>query len=162
MSKRTTFRLLAGAAMLLLAPLAHAQYVWVDAKGVKQFSDRAPPGSVPLKSILKSPTRLQEPVQAEAAIGVTASVAKAAPATSWVDREADYRKRQTEKAKADGKLAQTAANDAQRQAACDSARGAKAQLASGVRLRNADRSFVGDAQRNEQAALVNDILSECN
>ena len=155
--------MLAGAAILLLAPIAQAQYVWVDAKGVKQFSDRAPPGSVPLKSILKSPARFQAPVEAQAPIDVTAGVAKAPPvATTWVDREADYRKRQGEKAKAEAKTAQTAANEAQRQAACNSARGAKAQLASGVRLRNADRSYVGDGQRAEHAALVNDILSECN
>ena len=162
MSTRTTFRLLAGAAMLLLAPLAQAQYVWVDAKGVKQFSDRAPPGSVPLKSILKSPARLQAPVQAEAAVGVTASVAKAPPATTWVDREADYRQRQADKAKADAKTAQTAANEAQRQARCNSARSVKAQLATGVRLRNSDHSYMGEGQKAEQSAQADAILSECN
>ena len=33
----------------------HAQHVWVDEKGVKQYSDMAPPTSVPTNRILKSP-----------------------------------------------------------------------------------------------------------
>lgn len=34
---------------------AQAQYVWLDARGVRQFSDRPPPPSVPDSRILKGP-----------------------------------------------------------------------------------------------------------
>ena len=148
--------------MLLMAPMAQAQYVWVDAKGVKQFSDRAPPGSVPLKRILKSPARLKDPVDAEASIGATTGLAKAPPATTWVEREADHRKIQTDKDNAGVKVAQASADEAQRQARCNSARSVKAQLATGRRLRNDDRSTMDEDQKAEQSALADTILSQCN
>ena len=47
-------QLLAGSALLIVANLGHAQFVWVDAKGVKQFSDRPPPPGTPQKNILKA------------------------------------------------------------------------------------------------------------
>ncbi|UUZ48461.1 DUF4124 domain-containing protein [Massilia sp. B-10] len=40
--------------MLMLVSLAQAQYVWVDEKGVKQFSDRSPPSNIPAKNILEA------------------------------------------------------------------------------------------------------------
>ena len=55
------------ASLWLSMASAHAQYVWVDEKGLKQYSDRAPPASVPLKRILKAPGLAQLQKQADAA-----------------------------------------------------------------------------------------------
>ena len=48
-------RLAACALLAALAAPALAQYVWLDEKGVKQYSDMPPPASVPTNRILKQP-----------------------------------------------------------------------------------------------------------
>ena len=48
-------RLTVALALSLGASAALAQYIWLDSKGVKQYSDRPPPPSVPTSKILKAP-----------------------------------------------------------------------------------------------------------
>ena len=157
-------QLVAGAALLMLANVALAQYVWVDAKGVRQFSDQAPPGSVPLKNIIRSPgavTLVETP--AELNKSATAAAAPSGP-MSTADREADYRKRKQEKADADAKAAALAANAEKRKAACDAARIRNAELSSGKRLRTntADRAIMDDTARAAEQAQTNAALAACN
>ena len=154
------FQLLAGSALLLLANLAQAQYVWIDAKGVKQFSDQAPPGDIPAGKILKAPGRAK--LTADAAAEAAPQTAAAVP-KSLADREADYRKRQKEKTDAEAKAAATAANLAQRQAACDAARSRNAQLATGRRMRSntPDHAVLDTAGRAAEQATTNQALAEC-
>lgn len=154
----TTLKCVAGAALLWMASVAQAQYVWIDAKGIKQISDSAPPASVPLDKILKSPRSMGNPDSA-AAVPAAASAAKAE--TSIAEREADYRKRMADKAVKDKDAAEKAAIATQRSAACSAARAAQAQLADGRRIRNADGSFVDDAQRAQQNARASAILQDC-
>ena len=159
------FQLVLGAALLACASVASAQWMWVDAKGVKQFSDRAPPASVPLKRILKSPggaalDRDAGAPSTASAVAAVSSEPKAAP--SLAEREAAYRKQKAEKAEIDKKMASMAANQEQRRIACDGAVAARAQLDSGVRLRGADRVWLDANMRAEQSATVNSILEECN
>lgn len=155
-------QLLLGASLLACASAASAQWMWVDAKGVKQFSDRGPPSSIPLKNILKSPNGV--PVEREAAApGATAPMAgePKAPA-SVAERELAYRKQKAEKAEMDKKMASVAANQEQRKGACDAAAASRAQLDSGVRLRGADKVWLDANMRAEQSAAVNSILEECS
>ncbi|HEU4850995.1 MAG TPA: DUF4124 domain-containing protein, partial [Telluria sp.] len=49
-----------GAALLLATASAAAQYVWVDAKGARTYSDRPPPPEVPANKILKAPRGMQQ------------------------------------------------------------------------------------------------------
>jgi hypothetical protein len=64
------------ASMLLLAcSLAHAQYSWIDTKGIRQFSDRPPPVDTPEAKILKVPRA----VAAAAAAAAAAAEAAARP-----------------------------------------------------------------------------------
>ena len=153
------FQLLAGAALLLLANVAQAQYAWIDGKGVKQFSDQAPPGDIPPGKILKAPGRAK--LVADAPGEAAQQSATAADPKSLADREADYRKRQKAKADADAKAAATATNLAQRQAACDAARIRNAELASGKRLRSGDGAVLDNAGRAAQQATTNQALAEC-
>lgn len=157
-------QLVAGSTLLMFATLSHAQYSWIDAKGTKQFSDRPPPTSVPQKNILKS--RGATPAADDAAVPAPAGAsvpAKAAPA-SLADREADYRKRQGEKAEADKKAGAAAEQAKASLAACAAARQAKNQIDSGVPLRdtNEERSWLSDKQRDEQKAAANKAIgSHC-
>lgn len=48
-------RRVAAVALLLAAGLAQAQFVWVDPKGVRHYSDQPPPPGTPPARILKAP-----------------------------------------------------------------------------------------------------------
>ncbi len=52
---RRGLHLLLGAVLAATAGLSHAQYVWVNEKGVRQISDKAPPASVPVQNIIRAP-----------------------------------------------------------------------------------------------------------
>ena len=164
MNKFKTMRgmqLVAGGALLMLANLACAQFVWIDAKGIKQYSDQPPPPSVPLNKILKSPGRMAtlNPVE-EAAARPDASAAPAAKTTA--ERELDYRKRQKAKTDAEAKAADADAHQAQTTAACNAARSRSAELATGRRLRGADNAILDDNTRAAEQAMTNQALSQCN
>lgn len=170
MNKTTGLRglqLFVGGALMLVASLSQAQWVWVDAKGVKQFSDRSPPPSVPQKNILKAPrgqaTGFDTAVSGQAADKPADAATAAAPAKpSLADRESDYKKRQLEKAEADKKAAAEATAAAAKKTNCDNARAQKAQLDSGVRVSNgADGSIMDDAQRAKESAVARKVLADC-
>ena len=151
---------LAGSALLMFASLSHAQYVWVDEKGIKQFSDRSPPANIPAKNILKMP-RGQSVEAAEPAAAAGSPAASAAP-RSVAEREADYKKRQLAKAEADKRAASDTSQANVKKAVCDSARAAKSELESGVRLRSgANGDYMDDQQRAQAMANANKALADC-
>lgn len=159
-----TLKHLLAAALLLAAGLAQAQYVWVDAKGVKHFSDRSPPSSIPDKDILKAPgkgIRSLVPIGEEA---VAAAEAPKLPPT-LADRNADYKKRMAERAEAAKKDAEASKIKAANARNCAAARDYKAQLASGVRIgtvgKNGEQGFMSDAERAESSARADKVLADC-
>ncbi|MBC7859873.1 MAG: DUF4124 domain-containing protein [Burkholderiaceae bacterium] len=148
---------IAGLALLACAAAAHAQYVWIDDKGLKHFSDRPPPPSVPIKRILKAPNltlMIDSP---------GAAAAEAAPTTA--ERNADFNKRKGEQAE----QARKAGEEAQRQrdlaANCEANRKHKAQLESGARIStfeaNGEQGFLSDEARARQLAAAQRALSAC-
>jgi len=156
-------RLLAGFAVLLSANLAQAQYVWIDAKGVRQYSDRPPPPSTPANKILKAPARQLLPVR-------DAEQAAAAPAPpqgppALAEREADYRKRAKDQAERERKETEERQRKTELAEHCNSAREAKAQLESGVRIadmnRNGEPTFLSDEERAQRLARANRLLDGC-
>lgn len=162
-------RLLAVAALTLVAGLAKAQYVWIDAKGIKQFSDRSPPASVPEKNILKAPGRpmvaiapdgAEQPVPADA--GADAAK-KAAPTVT--ERNVEFNKRVSDKAAGDKKAAAAAQAKAAMAQQCAAAREYKMQLDSGVRIGtvspSGEQAFMSDADRAQASAKTNKILAAC-
>jgi hypothetical protein len=50
-------RLLAPLLLLCAAGLAHAQYSWIDERGIRHLSDRPPPPGTPANQILKAPNQ---------------------------------------------------------------------------------------------------------
>ncbi|MFP5393890.1 MAG: DUF4124 domain-containing protein, partial [Gammaproteobacteria bacterium] len=148
--------------LFLAAGLAQAQWMWVDERGVKQFSDMPPPASIPAKNILKRPAGSQ-PASAEPAAATAAPAS--APASTLAEREADYRKRKEEQADKDKKAAEQARKQAEVKRNCDLARAAQAQLATGRRLAtvapNGERVVMGDEERAKASANANKTLSQC-
>ena len=187
-----TLRVLAGGAALLFATLAQAQYVWVDDKGVKQFSDRPPPPSVPAGKVLKAPGQAYKS-RAETAAGVdemlnpkkpepaSAAAAASAPAASapaasapdakkgpltTAEQNAEFKKRQLAKAEAEKKAEAKAEEQRVKAENCEIARAHKAQLDSGERIterdKDGERTFVTDAQRAERQEKARKALAACN
>ncbi len=157
----------ASALLLCSAGLASAQYLWVDAKGIKQFSDQPPPPSVPLKNILKAPKG--QPSAATAPTEVAAGEAPAAPAAKaplgLAERELDFQKRKKEKDELEKKDRDEAARQASRKDECGRSRQAKASLDSGGRIRttdaNGERGYMDDAQRAAEQARIDKQLAAC-
>jgi hypothetical protein len=168
---RLLLRLLAGSAFLF-AGFAHAQYAWVDAKGIHHYSDQPPPPSTPPAKILKAPRpRSALPLAQQAAAPDAPDTPEAAPAPkakappALAEREADFRKRVQEREKQE----QKAGAEAQRKAAlaenCESARRYKAELESGIRVASTgadgERAFISDEERASRVAKTNAVLQGC-
>ena len=165
-------QLIAGGALLIVANLSHAQYAWIDAKGMKQFSDRPPPPGTPQKNILRGRNMATASDAAPAPATATATAtapAAAAPAAatkvappSLAEREAEYRKRKTEQVESEKKAGLEAENAKAKAAACTSARQAKTQIDTGAPIReaNAERSWLDDKQRAERKAAAEKSIGE--
>lgn len=164
--------LIAGLALLAAAG-AHAQYMWIDDKGLKQFSDRPPPSSVPAKRILKAPGRAMlidipeasaEPAATAAAASATATAeAKAAPTTA--ERNADFNKRKGEQAEQARKAGEEARRKSELAANCEANRKHQALLESGARIAtveaNGEPGFLSDEARARQLNATQRALSAC-
>ncbi len=139
--------------------IAKAQYVWLDEKGVKQFSDQPPPPSVPKKRILKAPGArpVIEATASEGAPAEGSDQAATAPAASnkqpmtTAERNADFQKRKLEQAEKDKKSAEENANKAERAKNCEHSRDYQRSLDSGIRItqtdKNGERAIMTDEQR---------------
>jgi type IV secretory pathway VirB10-like protein len=165
-------RLAVGAALLLLAGLSQAQYMWIDEKGLKQFSDRPPPPSTPQNKILKSPASNRlvvdfEPVPPPASTVVATPMPASAPkaTNSLAEREADYKKRVTEKAEANAKTEQEEKNKAALAENCAAARRAKNTLDSGARIgvvdSNGQQGVMDEQARAKENQRVSKMLADC-
>ena len=168
-------RLLAAGALLAVSTLAQAQYMWIDEKGIKQFSDRAPPASVPLKNILKAPRGAASaasvataPAETDAAALADAPVAakpKPPAAPSVADRNADYRKRAKENLEREQREIGEQMAKADKIDNCERARSAQQAIDSGVRIgiqdKNGERGFMSDEQRMAESKKVDKVLAGC-
>ena len=160
----------AAGALLAMATCAHAQYVWIDEKGLKQFSDRPPPAATPMKRILKAPGGVPKAAEAANDAATDASApAESAPAAkgppTLAERDAEYRKHKAEKAAKDQKAMEEARSKADKLSNCDAARQNKVTLDSGVRMavvdKNGERGYMNDEQRTQETARANKALADC-
>jgi hypothetical protein len=156
MHKHFLNRVLAGA-LLVASAGAHAQYAWIDAKGVRHYSDQPPPTDIPAAKILKTPRGLTPPVPSPA----PAPAAKAAP--TLAEREADYRKRHAASEVADKKAATDQKLADEKRANCLLAARDKAELDTGRRLRaeNGSREIMTEDDKAAQRGRDNAVLKEC-
>jgi hypothetical protein len=143
-------------ALLLASALAHAQYAWIDERGIRQYSDQPPPTNTPDDKILKTPRGMERP--ASASTPVSAAAPKAA---TWTDREADYRARQAKKEEDDKKAAsEKQAADAKR-TQCEAAAKSKQQLTSGRPVRSEGRAVMTGADKARELGNIATVLKDC-
>ena len=168
-------RIAAALALLSLTTAASAQYVWLDDKGVKQFSDMPPPAVTPKNRILKDPgTALRSAPQAttgdapdkpeNSANGASAPNKAQLPMTT-AEKNADFQKRRIEQAEKEKKDAEKAKLEADKTQNCELARAYNRNLESGVRLggtdKNGERYILNDEQRAQESRDNKRILDAC-
>jgi len=147
-----------------------AQYIWIDAKGVKQLSDRAPPPDVPANRILKAPGKPMFNPNAPAPAADSDESAdtpepKAKAAPTLAERNADFAKRQKQAAESAQKAAEETKRKRDDAANCASARSNQQALDQGIRMttynQNGERVFMDDAQRADAARRNQEVLANC-
>lgn len=145
---------------------AMAQYIWLDEKGVKQFSDTPPPASVPKKRIIKEPGGAPaRTAPADSADNGEKAAAPKGPMTT-AERNADFNKRraaQAEKEKKDAEADRLAADKAKN---CARARDYKSALEAGQRIsqpgKNGENTLLNDEQRNQELQETKRFLEGCS
>lgn len=157
--------------MLGWAAAASAQYVWLDEKGIKQFSDMPPPAAVPKSRILKNPgttartTTDMSTDNAENSAGKASAPTKAQAPMTTAEKNADFQKRRLEQAEKEKKAAEKTKLDADRVKSCERARIYNRSLESGERLsgtdKNGERYFLNDEQRAQESRDTKRVLDEC-
>lgn len=148
-------------AVTAVSPAA-AQYAWIDEKGIKQFSDKPPPPSVPASRILKQPGRTYKP---EAQEDTPAPTQPTKTEMTVAEKNAEFRKRRAEQAEKEKKAADEARMAAGKAKHCDSALAYKRALESGQRIAHTDasgeRAYLTDQQREREMREVNQTLEDC-
>lgn len=161
------FIAIAALCMLSIGSAALAQYVWLDEKGNKQYSDMPPPTSIPAKSILKMPGKFSVPsadVSSSNAQSNDAQNNDKSPPT-LADQNAAYKKRQDDQAAKEKKAADNARDAASKARNCDTARAYQRTLDSGQRIaqmdKNGQRAYFDDSQRDQASRDNKRVLEEC-
>lgn len=156
-SFRFPFLAAALAACFFVNPV-FAQYVWLDEKGTKQFSDLPPPPNIPSSRILKQPSGSPSPTSEP-----TPSSPKAEMTTA--EKNAEFRKRRTEQAEKEKKAAEEERAAGEKAKNCERARDFQRTLESGERIartdKNGERSFLTDEQRSRELQETKRALADC-
>lgn len=175
----------AALALLLSAGLAQAQFVWIDPKGIRHYSDQPPPPGTPPSRVLKAPGVPAISLQLAAAPTTSAKgappAATTAPAGTPVqpadkaekpkgpptlaEREADFRKRQKDSQEAEQKAQEQARASADKTEHCNEVRKAKLMYDSGIRVAevglDGQKRYLTDAERAQRSARANAMAADC-
>jgi hypothetical protein len=167
-------RIAAALAALSLCSVAFAQYVWLDEKGVKQFSDRPPPSSVPVNRILKEPGgAARSAARSDATANEKADNSSSAPSApakdkapmTTAEKNADFQKRRAEQAEKEKKAEEQARAVAEKARNCERADSYQRVLESGERVVRTDRSgermHITDEQRAREINDNKRLLQDC-
>ncbi|HEU4622696.1 MAG TPA: DUF4124 domain-containing protein [Burkholderiaceae bacterium] len=151
---------------LAVTPIAQAQWAWKDASGAMVFSDQPPPSNIKPSQIVREPRNVPRPTGgALDQPAPTPAAAPAAPAPqqkTTAELEAEFRKRQMERAEAEKKAGEEAQRKKQAADACERARAYTRMLDDGIRIRLDNGDIANDAQRaSERARAQESIKQHC-
>lgn len=156
-------------AALLSSNVALAQYIWLNEKGVKQYSDTPPPKSVPRDKIIKTPfgnPRGPDKNAAQTNDANKSTEGKLEKPVTTASKNEDFNKRKIAREEADKKADSERQNAENKTKNCERAKSYKQSLDEGLlimtRDKNGERSPIDEAQRAKEMADVKKILSECN
>ena len=165
-----TPRIAATLTMFCMTTAAFGQYIWLDEKGGKQYSDMPPPASIPQKNILKQPGKSYSAPQtssdnADAPAKSPAVAEKTNVPMTTAERNADFKKRQAKQAEEEAKTAEEAKNAAAKAKNCENAKSYHRSLVSGERIsttdKNGEKTFLDDGQRAKEIKEAQAALNDC-
>ena len=171
----TAIRTSIATALFLCATASMAQWQWLDDSGLKVYSDRPPPASVPAKNIIKRPGHNPAPViimpidskesaPAASQPAVPASAATPKPSASEQKAAAEQKKKEAEEARLKKAEEEKAAKA--RAENCQRAKTALATLKTGVRVSTVnakgETQIMNDQSRAAEEKRLNGVIaSEC-
>ena len=176
MYSATTKNAFAALLLTFATGAAFAQFVWIDANGTKQYSDRPPPANIPKNKILKEPSlELRNNGQAsgetEPAIGtIPAKGGAATPASAkgpvtTAEKNADFVKRKADQAELDKKAGDEAKEAADKGKNCERAQAYNRSLQSGERIattdKNGEKAFLSDEKRAQEVRDTKRVMEGC-
>jgi hypothetical protein len=146
------------------ADFAFAQYVWLDEHGAKQYSDVAPPSSVPSDHILKQPRGSSKEMPTATAADSSDAAADKAPMTT-AEANADFNKRKLEQAAKDKKADDEAKQAATKAENCARNIGYLNTLKSNGPIAstnsNGERTLMSDDDRAKEIARAQSATEDC-
>lgn len=146
-----------------ICTLSMAQYVWLSENGQKQFSDHAPPPSVPKSKIVRYAGKRTEDHDASSI--VNSDPTEKQP-ENLADKELAYKKRRDELAEKEKKNEADAKNAATKSENCRRLKVYKQSLETGQRMMQMDvngtTSFMTDEKRAQELNHVQQNMTECN
>jgi type IV secretory pathway VirB10-like protein len=156
----------------LIASACQAQYVWVDEKGNKQFSDQPPPANISKDKIIKAPTRnasatssTATPPGAPPAGNAGAANEQLKKPVTTASKNEDYNKRKAEQEEKEKKSAAEQQANSDKAKNCERARAYQKTLESGQRIANTaangEKNILNDAQREQELKDTQRSLSDC-
>lgn len=148
-------------ALLLASTLAHAQFAWIDEKGVRHYSDQPPPTTTPAAKILKTPRGMAPSAPSTDTSPTPTSTPPIKAPPTLAEREADYAKRKQQAADSVTKAAAEKQVADAKQARCTTAARNKAQLGSGQRVLTDKNVAMSDAEKARELSSTNAILKDC-
>jgi hypothetical protein len=155
-------------ASLMISNVVVAQYIWLNDKGVKQYSDTPPPKSVPREKILKSPfgtTRPTTAIEAKNPADAVAENPKIEKPVTTASKNEDFNKRKLAREEADKKIAAEKQQNSDKAKNCERAKSYKQSLDEGMlimsRDKNGERAPLDEAQRAREMNDVKKVLADC-
>ena len=137
-----------GGAWLVSAPVGAQTYKWTDADGKIHYSDQPPPANAKEEVTIK-PRKPSAPTTSASPSASEKGAATARPKT-YIEQEAEFRKRQVETAEREAAAKKKAAEAAEKKQNCEQARAQVKNLQSGGRMTRAnaqgEREYLNDAQ----------------
>lgn len=137
-----------GGAWLVSAPAGAQTYKWTDADGKIHYSDRPPPANAKEPVTIK-PRKSSAPATTASPPASDKGATAAKPRT-YVEQEAEFKKRQVETAEREAADKKKAAEAAEKKQNCEQARAQLKNLQSGERITRSnaqgEREYMTDAQ----------------
>ncbi|MBR7798619.1 DUF4124 domain-containing protein [Undibacterium fentianense] len=164
MQKSRSILISSFALSILVSQSVLGQYVWLNEKGVKQYSDSPPPKSVPREKIIKSPGNAPKATEVATVSERNESNKLEKPATIASKNE-DFNKRKVAREEAEKKAESDKQQAEDKEKNCTRAKAYKQSLDEGqllmTRDKNGERTVLDESQRTKEMADVKRVLAEC-
>lgn len=172
MQKRYAISIISLVISLPFVQNCYAQYVWLNEKGAKQFTDVPPPKNVPKERILKAPRGVAhntDTTQNEAENAkngaLKSEIEKLQKPQTAANKNEDFNKRKIAREEAEKKTESDKQAAADKEKNCARAKSYQQTIESGMlitsRDQNGERVILDENQRAKELADVKKVTSDC-